>query len=46
MKKKLIKTGILIAFVGLGIIGFNKDFGKNETSLATLLENVEGFSQR
>lgn len=30
MKKKLIKTGLLIAFFALGIIGFSKDFGKDD----------------
>ena len=44
MKKKWIKAGILIAFVALGIIGLNKDFGKNDASLATLLENVEALA--
>ena len=44
MKKKWIKAGIFIAFVALGIIGLNKDFGKNDASLATLLENVEALA--
>lgn len=44
MKKKLIKTGLLIAFFALGIIGFSKDFGKDDASLITLLENVEALA--
>lgn len=44
MKKKLIKAGILTAFIALGVIGFNKDFNRNDNSLITVLENVEALA--
>ena len=44
MKKKLIKAGLLMALVALGVIGFNKDFGKNDSHFASVLQNVEALA--